>query len=62
MKINNLIETPQGIVKFEGEIEGQELEYVVEMGLKTLFLLGAIKAHKAETESALEEKESNSLQ
>lgn len=62
MKINKTIELPQGVVKFEGEIEGDELNYVLETGLRTLFLIGAIKAKVADVEDAMEEKEGNSLQ
>lgn len=42
MLINKSIETPQGTVKFEGELEPKELDFVLKIGLNTLMQLGAI--------------------
>lgn len=42
MLINKSIETPEGTVKFEGELEQKELDFVLKIGLNTLMQLGAI--------------------
>jgi hypothetical protein len=44
MQISKSIETPEGTVKFEGEIEGVELDLVLQFGLLSLMRQGAIKA------------------
>lgn len=36
MKINNTIETPNGGMTFQGELDGKELDYVVQTGLNFL--------------------------
>jgi ABC-type proline/glycine betaine transport system ATPase subunit len=40
--INKTIETPQGTVKFEGELEAQELDLVLQIGLNYLLQQGAL--------------------
>jgi ABC-type proline/glycine betaine transport system ATPase subunit len=40
--INKTIETPQGTVKFEGELEAQELDLVLKIGLNYLLQQGAL--------------------
>lgn len=49
MKVNKSFETPEGIVKFEGELSQEELDYVLQLGLNTLLVMGAISAKKVET-------------
>ena len=52
MKISKSIETKEGTVQFVGEIDGPELDIVLQMGLMYLVARGAIKAevvpHKGE--------------
>ena len=53
MLVNKSIETPQGTVKFEGELEQKELDFVLKIGLNYLLTQGAIPfttAAKADTE------------
>lgn len=42
MLVNKSIETPQGTVKFEGELEQQELDFILKVGLNFLLQNGAI--------------------
>lgn len=42
MLVSKSIETPQGTVKFEGELEQVELDFVIKIGLNTLMQMGAI--------------------
>ncbi len=42
MNISKAIETPQGTVKFEGELEQKELDFVLKIGLNVLLTNGAI--------------------
>jgi hypothetical protein len=42
MLVNKSIETPQGTVRFEGELEQTELDFVLKIGLNTLLQMGAI--------------------
>ena len=42
MKIDKSIETPEGSIKFEGELNDKELDLVVEIGLNVLLAQGAI--------------------
>lgn len=42
MLINKSIETAEGTVKFEGELEQKELDFVLKIGLNTLMQMGAI--------------------
>lgn len=49
MKINHVVELEDGTAKFEGTLEGAELDFVVEMGLNILLAHGAIKADRVAT-------------
>lgn len=42
MLVNKSIETPQGTVKFEGELEQTELDFVLKIGLNYLLTHGAL--------------------
>ena len=42
MLVNKSIETEQGTVKFEGELEQNELDFILKIGLNTLLQMGAI--------------------
>lgn len=42
MLVNKSVETPQGTVKFEGELEQQELDFILKVGLNFLLQNGAI--------------------
>lgn len=42
MLVNKSIETPQGTVKFEGELEQKELDFILKIGLNYLLTNGAI--------------------
>lgn len=42
MLVSKSIETPQGTVKFEGELEQKELDFVIKIGLNLLLQQGAI--------------------
>jgi hypothetical protein len=42
MLVNKSIETPTGTIKFEGELEQKELDFVLKIGLNTLLTAGAI--------------------
>lgn len=42
MLVNKSIETENGTVRFEGELEQQELDFVLKIGLNTLLKMGAI--------------------
>lgn len=44
MQISKSIETPEGTVKFEGEISGKELDIVLQFGLLSLMSKGVIQA------------------
>ena len=41
MKIKQTIEMPEGVVQFDGELSEAEVKLVMEVGLSTLFRLGA---------------------
>jgi hypothetical protein len=43
MKISKSLESPVGTVSFVGELEGVELDMVIQLGLLTLMARGAIK-------------------
>jgi hypothetical protein len=43
MQISESYETPEGTVKFQGEISGPELDIVLQLGLLTLMSRGAIQ-------------------
>lgn len=42
MLISKSIETENGTVKFEGELEQNELDFILKIGLNTLLQMGAI--------------------
>ena len=42
MNVNKVVEKEDGSVTFQGVLEGQELAFVIEMGLETLIRAGAI--------------------
>jgi len=48
MKINKSLETPEGSIQFVGELEGQELDIVIQLGLLALTSRGFIKTVTAE--------------
>jgi len=52
MLVNKSIETPNGTVKFEGELEQKELDFVLKIGLNTLLTAGAIPFTMKEKEEA----------
>lgn len=51
MQISESIETPEGTVKFSGEISGKELDIVIQMGLLTLMSRGVIQAVVADKDA-----------
>lgn len=42
MLVNKTVETPNGTIQFEGELDQKEVDYVLQIGLNTLLLRGAI--------------------
>jgi hypothetical protein len=42
MHVNKTIETEKGTVKFEGELEQNELDFVIKVGLNVLLSRGAL--------------------
>lgn len=42
MNIRHVVEKPDGSVVFQGVLEGQELAFVIEMGLETIIAAGGI--------------------
>ncbi len=55
MLVNKSIETPQGTVKFEGELEQKELDFVLKIGLNTLLAAGAIPFTTKDAKAGSEE-------
>lgn len=54
MKINNIVELEDGKkVQFLGEIEGAELEYIIQTGVNFLFFNGLLSAVPKEEEEEL---------
>ncbi len=43
MQIDQAIETSAGVVKFQGTVEGPELDMILQLGLNVLLANGAIK-------------------
>ena len=43
MQVNKAIYTKQGTLQFDGELEGAELDKVVEVGLTVLVQMGVLK-------------------
>lgn len=58
MKVNSVVQLPEGLVKFEGELEGKEAELVIELGLNYLIRAGAFPAITAALEAAQRDEES----
>ena len=50
MKVNTVVQTEQGIVKFQGELSKEEAELVVGIGLNYLLEAGAFPDISAELE------------
>lgn len=44
MLVNKSIETPEGTVRFEGELEQKELDFILKIGLNVLLTQGALQA------------------
>jgi hypothetical protein len=42
MLVSKTLETPEGHVKFEGELEPNELDLVIKLGLNYLLQMGAL--------------------
>lgn len=54
MLVSKSIETPQGTVKFEGELEQKELDFVLKVGLNVLLQRGAIPMVMAPTDEEVQ--------
>lgn len=57
--INKTIETPQGTVKFDGELEEKELDLVIKIGLNYLLQQGALPFT---TKEGVEDADENNIQ
>jgi hypothetical protein len=57
--INRVIETPDGDVKFEGTLQGAELEAVISVGLLILLQNGALPYHQGEEKFVFDEPETS---
>lgn len=44
MHVSKTLETPEGTIKFEGELEQKEADLVVKIGLSVLFNSGALQS------------------
>jgi len=42
MKIDQTIETPMGTIVFRGEVTDDELDYIIKLGLVTMYLKGEL--------------------
>lgn len=54
MQINKTIETPEGIIKFEGELSQEEADTVISIGLTSLLNAGFISYTIAPPEEDIE--------
>lgn len=54
MQVNFVKELPEGIVKFEGTLEGVELDYVVEVGLNWLLANGLMPVTQASKDTTVQ--------
>lgn len=54
MKINNTVETPEGTMTFVGELDGKELDYVVQTGLNFLMYNNLLPVTKQSAELSLQ--------
>lgn len=43
MKIDQTIELPMGTIVFKGEVSDEELDYIIKLGLVSLYLRGGIE-------------------
>jgi hypothetical protein len=57
MKVNQVIQMPDGLVKFEGELSEKESNLVVELGLNYLIRAGAFPAITQALQEANKEEE-----
>jgi len=62
MKIEKAIETPMGTVKFDGEVNQEELSYLLEVGLGMCLLRGMFATKIVKEQQAMDEKEGEPLQ
>jgi hypothetical protein len=53
MLVSKVLETGRGTVKFEGELEASELDFVLKVGLNTLLEWGAIPFTSKKEESSI---------
>lgn len=49
MQISQSIETKEGTLKFQGEVEGPELDLIIQLGLHALVLRGIVSPVTAPT-------------
>lgn len=52
MRIDHIVEKPDGSLRFQGTLEGPELAFVVEFALNQLLLEGALPFIAKETHNA----------
>lgn len=57
MKVNQVIQLPEGLVKFEGELSEKEASLVIELGLNYLIRAGAFPAITEALRQAQKEEE-----
>lgn len=50
MLVNKVVETPEGIIQFNGELSQAEADLVVKTGLNYLLSVGLLKANLADTD------------
>ena len=62
MLINKSIETENGTVKFQGELEQEELDFILKIGLNTLLQMGAIPITSKYTETDIASGKSEHVQ
>lgn len=43
MKIDQTIELPMGTIVFKGEVSDEELDYIIKLGLVSLYLRGELE-------------------
>jgi len=58
MQINKSYQTAEGTVKFEGEVEGVELDAILTLGLHQLIVRGLVKPKVVSPEQVHETPES----
>lgn len=62
MLISKSIETEQGTVKFEGELEQNELDFILKIGLNTLLQMGSIPFTTKHSEADIASGKSEHIQ